>query len=225
MKERLYFALFPRKCAACGEVIDYRHFYCEACEQKLPYIPEERCEYCGVEKKECACAKHKNHYESIIAPFYYEGGARHAALKLKRYSIYAQVLAAECVKVVRRYYASDCFDLVTAVPMRERRLRETGFNHSRALAQRIAEQIAVPYADTLCVLYEGQAQHRLNFSLRTGNVRGIYDIIDGTDLKDKRILLVDDIKTSGATLNECALMLKLHGACSVKAVSAVVGRR
>ena len=66
------------------------------------------------------------------------------------------------------------------------------------------------------------SQHALDYRLRAGNVRGIYDVLEETDVKNKNILLVDDIKTSGATLGECALMLKLYGANSVKAVCAAL---
>ena len=218
MKKLPYFFLFPRKCANCGRVIEHDRFYCPQCREKMPFIGEERCEKCGCDTAICTCRGKSTHYEAIAAPFYYEGGAKRAVLKLKRYPIYAEVLAHEAVEVAKRYYASIPFDAVCAVPMADSRRKQSGFNHSARLAEEITQQLRVPYQELLQCLYAAQPQHRLGVNFRGGNVRGIYDIIDENVLKDKTVLLVDDIKTSGATLGECALMLKLGGAKAVYAL-------
>ncbi|MBR0415441.1 MAG: ComF family protein [Clostridia bacterium] len=225
MKKSLYYWFFPRKCIACGRVIDKDAFYCEGCRQKMPFIAAERCELCGSALEDCRCKKKKLHYDAVLAPFYYSGGAKHAILKLKRYPIYAEALAEECVKVFEDYYGSIKFDAVCAVPMSKPRLKQSGFNHSAALAEEIAARIGVPYMPCLRVCGSAKAQHALDMQFRAGNVRGLYDIIEDTVLQNKSVLLVDDIKTSGATLSECALMLKLGGAKSVYALCAGVAKR
>ena len=225
MKRAAYFWFFPRKCMACGKVIDYRRFYCDTCKAQMPYIEDERCELCGIGKKACTCSKQKHRYESILAPFYYEGGAKNAILKLKRYPIYAEPLAWECVRVLERYYGSIPFDAVCAVPMGKNRLKQSGFNHSAALGKAIARQIGVPYHEMLVKCGNSAPQHELGLNFRAGNVRGMYDITDETLVKDKIILLVDDIKTTGATLDECALMLKLGGAAAVYVMCAGIVKK
>ncbi|MBE6818987.1 MAG: ComF family protein [Ruminococcaceae bacterium] len=225
MKKALYYWLFPRKCIACGRVIDYRQAYCAGCRQKMPFIGEERCEMCGCALKDCRCKKKKMNYDAVLAPFYYSGGAKHAVLRLKRYPIYAKPLAEECVAVFKSYYGSIPFDAVCAVPMSRQRLKQSSFNHSALLAREIATHLQLPYKAYLRLCAKAKPQHTLPMQFRAGNVRGIYDIIEGTDLQNKTVLLVDDIKTSGATLSECALMLKLVGAKSVYALCVSITNR
>ena len=209
---------------SCGRVIDMDSVYCGECQAKMPYITGERCDFCGESKADCSCKKHKHSYSRIVAPFYYEGGARNALLKLKRYPVYAEGLAEECVKVIEECYSDIEFDLITSVPLNKRRKRLNGFNQSEVLAKKIAEKMAVEYSPVLLTLFETKSQHKLKSAFRTGNVRGIYDKIKGESVEGKTVLLVDDIKTSGATLNECALILRLYDAEEVFAVAGAVAR-
>ena len=191
----------------------------------MPRIGENRCLKCGCDKAHCHCGENNPRYEALIAPFYYEGGAKHAILKLKHYPIYAEGLAAECYRVFQSYYGSEHFDMLCPVPMAKRREKQSGFNHSAALAKELAQLTGVPYAEALCVVAPAASQHTRDWRFRAGNVRGIYDIIENTSLEGKTVLLVDDIKTSGATLGECALMLKLGGAKAVYAICAGVAKK
>lgn len=226
MKNRFYYLLFPKKCVSCAQIISPDKYYCENCESKMPYISSERCEECGMSKKDCSHAKIKKYYDGIYAPFYYEGGAKNGILRLKRYPVYAEAFAAECEKVFNGYLQDKSIDFVCAVPMGKHRFRESGYNHSAALGEEISKRINLPFENVLGILYEPHSQHSLPSSFRGGNVRGIYDIICPEEkIKGKNILLVDDIKTSGATLNECALILKLYGANSVYALTAAVSRK
>lgn len=225
MKRRLYFLFFPRKCISCGKVIDAKLFYCDTCRAQMPFIEDERCEYCGCGKEDCTCGKKKHHFDSILAPFYYETGAKRAILKLKRYPIYAEPLAMECARVFKEYYSSIPFDMVCAVPMGKNRLKQSGFNHSAVLGKEIARQIGVPYRELLVKVGKSAPQHELGLNFRAGNVRGMYDVIEESFVKNSVILLVDDIKTTGATLDECALMLKLGGAAAVYVVCAGIVKK
>lgn len=224
MQKPLYFSFFPRKCLSCGKLIDYKAYYCDSCRAQMPFIGEERCEQCGCGREHCRCKHKSTHYEAVLAPFYYEGGAKRAVIKLKRYPIYAEPLAKECAAVFAQYYGSIPFNFVCPVPMGKKRRRQSGFNHSAALAKEIAAQVGLPVQECLTVVGNAKAQHTLDFCFRAGNVRGIYDIIEDNAVSGKVILLVDDIKTSGATLNECALMLKLGGAKAVYALCVSVAK-
>ena len=206
----------------CGAVIEPQADYCEGCRDTMPFITGERCENCGEALKTCTCRKHRFHYQSVIAPFYYEGGAKRAVLKLKQYPVYALPLAKECKSVIEMCYGSEAFDFVCCVPMHPKKQRQSGFNQSEALAREIAKQIGVPFVPALKALFETKPQHSLGNRLRAGNVRGVYDVMEECQVKNKSVLLVDDIKTSGATLNECALMLQLNGARSVRCVVAAI---
>ncbi len=223
--EFVYNLFFPSRCVYCGEVVPMGEYSCDACRSTLPRI-QEPCLYCAEEKSKCTCAKKQGNADSFAAPFYYSGGVSRAVLKMKSKIRYVRPLAEETANTVKRVYADVDFDLVTCVPMHPKRMKQRGFNHAALLAGNIADLLAMPFKNTLKMIYEPKNQHSLSASLRSGNVKGIYDIINEKDVTDKNILLIDDIKTSGATLNECALMLKLYGARRVyAAVCAVSDKR
>ena len=90
------------------------------------------------------------------------------------------------------------------------------------MSEKIVYIRGIPCKRLIDIIYEPEPQHGLPMIMRTGNVRGIYDIIDKENLADMNILLIDDIKTTGASLDECALMLKLYGAEKVYAAVAAV---
>lgn len=82
--------------------------------------------------------------------------------------------------------------------------------------------LEIPLKNVLIKLFETESQHTKNIRNRSGNVFGVYDIKANADVKGKTILLVDDIKTTGSTLNECAWILKIRGAKEVYCVTAAV---
>ena len=112
------------------------------------------------------------------------------------------------------------FDIVCSVPQSPRKRIGTGFDHSGLLAGKVAEGLSVPYVRALKQIKENRMQHTLTLSERRKNIKGIYSVT--ADVKGKKILLIDDIKTSGSTLNECAHILRLAGADDVKCLAFAV---
>lgn len=111
--------------------------------------------------------------------------------------------------------ASMSFDCIVPVPISRERLRERGYNQSALLAQALSEQTGIPCFQRLEKTVHNQTQHRLSAKEREKNVRGVYRAEDCTGL---RILLVDDIVTTGATVRECSRMLYAAGAVHVGVV-------
>ena len=117
--------------------------------------------------------------------------------------------------------AQELVDLIIPLPLHGERLRERGFNQALELARPIARHLRCPIATTVCQrIRHTAAQADLPWKERAKNMRGAFHCSD--DLSGQRILLVDDVMTTGATLDECARTLKLHGATSV--TLAVVAR-
>ena len=115
---------------------------------------------------------------------------------------------------------SEPVDLITWVPLSRRRLRERGYDQARLLAQRVSLLSAIPAEATLEKIRETRVQSTLTEeSVRRANVQGAYRVMPNVDVTGKRILLVDDVATSGATLSECAACLRLAGAESVAALT------
>lgn len=225
--DRALCAVFPRRCRYCGKVITPERQICEDCETNLPHIPVPVCPLCGHTKTDCTCKQKKHKYKSICAPFYYEDAIVQAIhrLKFENKDFLAEPFAADMAACIRREYADITFDSVTFVPFTKRQMRIREWNPSEALAKALAEHLGLPLEALLVKLYETKTQHTLASNMRTGNVFGVFDIADPNAVAGKTVLLVDDIKTTGATLSECAKMLMLADAKAVYACTFAITKR
>jgi len=111
----------------------------------------------------------------------------------------------------------DCF--LAAVPLAQKRLRERGFNQAQALAEELAKIWQIPMA-TQCLekTRETRRQAELSQSERRNNLRGAFVCPDAASIKNKNVVLVDDVVTTGATMEECAKVLRRAGAAKVTGV-------
>lgn len=225
--DRTLCAVFPRRCIYCGQVIVPERRICADCEANLPCIAAPICPLCGHAKADCTCKQKKHKFKAICAPFYYEDAIVQAVhrLKFENKDFLAIPFAADMAECVRREYADLAFDAVTFVPFTKRQMRLREWNPSERLAEALAEQLNLPLEPLLVKLYETKTQHTLESRARTGNVFGVFDTADPHAVAGKTILLVDDIKTTGATLNECAKMLMLADAEAVYACTFAVTKR
>lgn len=215
--------LLPKRCAFCDTIILPWRQSCEACTRQLSFIRPPLCPYCGQHKPSCGCGKRRPIFDKVAAPFYYEAAARSGVLRLKRYDDPdAIAYFAECMRtVVRREYGNETIDGLTYVPMTRRAERQREYNQGHLLAEALAKQLALPVYTALAKIYETPPQKELDFHARSGNVLGVFDVVDPA-VRGKTLLLVDDVMTTGATLSECAKMLKIHGAKRVLAVTVAV---
>lgn len=219
-------AFFPITCAACGEVTEGGEPLCDFCREMLkPFNPIKRCIRCGNEESDCECKYRVFHFDGLIAPFENKDTARLGVYSFKfcRKMSNADYFAKQMALCVKNEYRDIRFDAVTFVPMHKYRFLKRGFNQSRVLAEKIAEALALPLEDTLAVLKAGKRQHDLFGKERVQNVKGRYKA-KGI-LRGKTLLLVDDIKTTGATLDECAKQLYYRGADGVYCVTSLISVR
>lgn len=199
--------------------------FCDACEAALTPAECSTCPRCGAEggdgqpSSRCVvCRERPFHFDSVVALGPYQGVLRDAVLRTKRQS--GERLAAGLAGLLadRRAerLASFAVDAVVPVPMHWQRRIARGGNAPEALAVELARHRGVP-ADVR-VLYQCRKtlpQKDLLQSERFRNVRGAFRVARGYDLRGARLLLVDDILTSGATCSEAAGVLKRAGAASV----------
>ena len=108
---------------------------------------------------------------------------------------------------IKDVYRDREFDLVTCVPMHKDTLRERGYNQAELLAKECARLLGIEYADLLAKTKKNKTQHSIKAAERAKNVIGVYSPIDKNLIKGKRILIIDDIITTGSTLGECARIL------------------
>ena len=211
---------FPHHCFLCGEVIYEHQRVCGDCVHHRPYIYPPICDRCGRNKDDCHCGKHRRTFARCVGPFYHTGVAAQGIYTLKSHGFTDTVegFADEMAEVVRREYGGIPFDLVTAVPLHKRERRERGFNQAQKLGQAVAKRLCLPFEMTLTKMTNTAPQKELKAVQRSGNLLGVFDVC--ADVSGKTILLVDDVITTGATLDECAKMLKIFGAAEVYGVTA-----
>lgn len=208
--------LYPPKCPFCGRILDKRDGgLCDRCQSQLPWTGEE-------ERKMSVdfCDEH-------LAPLWYRGQVPDAVHRYKfeqaqTYSVVFGALMAQCL--ADRW--DEPVDLITWVPLSQKGLRRRGYDQARLLALRVSELSGIPAEATLKKSRDTKTQSTLSEeSARRANVQGAYQVISQTDVAGKRVILVDDVATSGATLSECAACLRLAGAESVAALTLARARK
>lgn len=215
LREHLLGALFPARCVFCGAVIPQHTFACPACTAKAPCVKEPVCTHCGRGKAFCTCRHHTYAFSACAVPYYYEDVVKTGIARFKFYGHQnaANGFAALAFPAVQRMTANTPVDFVTAVPLSRRGLRERGYNQSARFGRALAERLVLPYAETLQKPFDTKPQHTCGGTERWGNVFGAFTV--SADVRGKRLLLADDILTTGATLHECARALLLAGADEV----------
>ena len=199
--ENLLGVFFPRKCPFCGKLTG-KTLLCETCGAALPRCEEVRQ---GADFGRCT------------APLYYEGPVRDAILafkfkaKLGGLDAFGRLMAQTAAE---RY--SGEFDAITWVPVSKKRLKKRGFDQARYLTASMCVDWHVVPLETLRKMTDNPPQSGLeDAAARRANVLGVYEAVSPEQFAGKRLLLVDDICTTGATLGECARVLKAAGAAEV----------
>jgi ComF family protein len=199
VKERLISFIFPKKCIFCGKVISVDNDCCDNCRDKLP-VEYIRCYARGPYR--------------CVASFPYSGMYRKTLLKFKYKSkpVYGKQMAAFLAKDIQNYYDDVDFDLITAVPLHKSQLTEREYNQSEIIAREVARLMSVPYKEVLTKYRNNKRQHTLKGKARAKNVSRVYKVEDKKSVKDKNILIIDDVITTGCTLGACSKVVFKAGA-------------
>ena len=199
--------LFPPRCAFCRALLRRGESdLCQRCQRELPWISGP-------------AAEQKPEFVSLCAsPLWYEGAVRASfhRFKFKGRSGYAQVygrLTAQCV----RDHLSGRYDLITWVPLSPERLKKRGYDQAMLLACATALELGDVAVETLRKVRDAEAQSGLagGAGARRANVLGAYQAADPELVAGRRVLLIDDVITTGATISECARILRTVGAREV----------
>lgn len=224
-------AVFPQRCAMCDRLILPDSLICDECEEKSAQlrVGEDFCRFCGAEKEFCSCRGTASGINGVCAVFYYENEARRAIGEFKFGSQRSKgrFFGEEMAKRAAVCFPDVNFDIVTCVPLSKKGMKMRGYNQSEILAKSVSHTLGVKYSDTLEKTAEIPSQHTLSAEQRKGNVLGAYEVLGGAQnsLCGKRVLLCDDIRTTGSTLGECARVLRDAGSAEVYCVCAAVTRR
>lgn len=216
ISQRVLDTLLPPRCLLCAGDAGL-HSVCAACFADLPHLPIERCPVCALPSPGnhlCGeCLKRPRHFDATHAVY--------------RYAFPADKLV-QALKYSRRLASADFLadalftppittlpDLILPVPLSAKRLAERGFNQSVELARPLARRLDLPLELTAVRRHKHTTpQAALPWKARARNIRHAFEC--DVDLSGKSIWVIDDVMTTGATLDELARVLKLHGAARVE---------
>ncbi len=227
----LYFAVlelvFPNRCAGCGAIIPEGEGFCDYCFEFLPKTAiDTRCKVCGNKKDHCSCKNHIFYFTSATAPYYNQGVAKKAMyiFKFRKKPYFANIFARQMALSVKTDFYGVRFTGIVYVPMPLKKELKRGYNQSYELAVKLSEILNIPLINNaLGCNMKRISQHKTNYRERFKNVKGMY--YPNVSLKGQRLLLVDDIKTTGATLNECSRSLLKAGANEVYCVTGLISKK
>ncbi len=213
LTEIMMHLLFPEKCVLCGKLL---------CRDEL-----DLCRQCRVEAAECPVSRSKYPFmDSWLAVWYYEGNARGSILRYKfhgkrHYALtYGRLLA---MKLQREH--PEGFDLLTWVPVSALRKLSRGFDQVELLAQAVGKELGMKPVRLIKKIRHNKPQSGIvGQAQRRANVLGVYRVEDPLLVQGKKILLLDDIITTGATAGEVSRVLLTAG-CSEVHFGAVAAAR
>lgn len=214
--DQLAALLFPKRCPFCRKVIFPEELACAECLPQLPFL-EEYCTKCG--KGECECARWEySPLDGVYVRFRYVGLVAEGIqrMKFENMPAHARSLSPFLAEALYQGDEPENFDWIIPVPMTKRDIRRRGYNQSELLARFFGKRVGLrSQPDLLCKHRQTEKQHELDEAMRQKNLKGCYRVSEPELVKGKRILLCDDVLTTGSTLREAARTLKEAGAKSV----------
>lgn len=227
--------LYPRRCIGCGETAPSSfHYICWECWSDSARVEPPFCSLCGdpiagtVDHDFIcyACSAEKPAFNGARSAARYDGvvGEALRQLKYEQALWLAPDLATLLHNCIRAEYPNQVFDLLVPVPLHPVRKRTRNYNQSAVLAQELARQIKHKnHPELLKRVRPTISQTNLTAKARLSNVSQAFQHRKKARLAGKNVLLVDDVMTTGATVNACAKALKKGGAASVYVITAARG--
>jgi ComF family protein len=218
----LFDIIFPSKCVCCASPVSLSdRNLCFSCFKKIEYIKDE-CPVCSgvIEDNSCViCSGRKFYPVRHISLVDYSNEVRELLHGIKYNGLKRAVKILSEIAVVWPGLAGVNCDIITSVPMNSNKIWKRGFNQCELIAKSISKEIKAPYMNILLEKNDAGKQNELGYRDRFLNVIGRYKVKSKKIFQDKTVLLIDDIFTSGATVNECARILLKNGAFQVFSLS------
>jgi competence protein ComFC len=222
---------YPPTCEGCGASVGSREYLCGTCKEHAPRILPPFCSRCaepfdGAIGGSFACSNCANqtlHFEAAIAGYRARGVVRRVIHNFKYHKqVYLRHLVSEWLAATLQDSRMDSrnFDVIVPVPLHPARRRERGFNQAELLARSLSRLTELPVMLVLERVRYTTTQTAFDRTERMENLRNAFRLRSARDVRGSRVLLVDDVITTGSTLSECARVLKASGASSVYAATA-----
>ena len=200
--------IYPPKCPFCGRVLEKgEEGLCARCQRTLPWTEghNDPVDFCDVS----------------LSPLRYQDGVRQAVhcYKFRYGRMHSRFLGTLMEQCLHDRW-SEPVGAIVWVPLSRKHRQKRGYDQAELLARRVGELAGIPVLDALEKIRDTETQSNLERpAQRRANVLGAYRVRTGAELSGKRLVLVDDVVTSGATLAECASCLRMAGAESVVALT------
>lgn len=223
-------ALFPKDCTCdvCGAelIADTRVRLCSHCVDTLPFVGEHICLYCGMPLKDESdycnrCQYSRQEFSKNRAPLVYDGDVKRLiyAFKFNQKKYIAETLGALMAdEYLKRSMDAD---IIVFVPMTKEEEKKRGYNQSELLANEVGKRLNMPVLPALVKIRSTSAQKELKGKDRATNLESAFACVFD-QVKNRRILLIDDIFTTGATANECAKTLLKAKARDVSVLTSAI---
>lgn len=226
---------FPKTCPICEEILDKHQEICKKCEKNLRYIEEPKCKKCGKPfeprepdseiKEYCMdCVKKPHIYDFGMAVFQYSEELRESIYRFKYYNqrTYAGFYG-KAMACYGRQIRELGIQVLIPVPISRQRKTARGYNQAELMAWALGRELNLP-VDSYSLIRKKNTlpQKELNEEERRNNLKNAFKIEENV-IKYKKVLLVDDIYTTGSTIDACATVLKQAGAEKVYFISLCIG--
>ena len=223
MKNYLLDIFFPKFCLGCGKE---GTFLCQDCQSCLEILEDNFC-LCETPKRlpeagKCSSCRTKK-LDGLFFAVSYQNKLIKKLIQEFKYEPFIKDLAEPLTNLIISHILSlnegNRFkkgDILIPIPLSKRKLKSRGFNQSEEIDKELSKELKIPViADCLIKIKETPAQMELSGEERQENIKGVFEVIKKEKIQGKKILLVDDVYTTGATMEECAKILKLSGAKEV----------
>lgn len=226
-------SLYPDICPFCGQLLkkEEKGSICRKCKFKLPYIYEPKCKKCGksidrVENEYCwDCEQHRHYFDRGFAVWEHQPVVAQAIYQFKYHNrrIYSRFFAREMVRSYESYIHKWNIDLVVPIPISKTRKRQRGYNQAELLAREISSIMGIPVdVYNLVRTKDTVAQKKLDVRKRKMNLSQAF-VWKGKNKRIGNVLLIDDIYTTGNTIDAAAKVLKAAGAAKVYFLTVSIG--
>ncbi len=214
--EGLLSLLFPPSCVLCGEPCEGLDPVCPDCAARLPQLEGPRCYICQEGLKDPSldlcpvCGTRGRGFElaRALGPYNSGWGTLVRELKFNKEPAIARFLASRLAEYVHREKPFENIDIITYVPMTKADRKTRGFNQAKMLACGLGRKLDIPVRQLLAKVRQTPAQVDLPAAERRKNLRGAFEVVTSGQ---GAVLIVDDIFTTGSTVEECARALKIGG--------------
>lgn len=223
--------IFPRRCPFCDGIVNFGDLICRSCKGRISYTGEDHCLKCGKklldnEREYCRDCMHTVHlFERGRSLYVYNGNVRAAItrFKFRGRKEYSDFFGRDMVKHLGSFIIRCHPDIIIPVPVSKEKMKKRGYNQSELLAESISEQTGIPVNRTLIIRIKNTPPMKeLSRIERMKNLKGAFKI-NVHDVKCRNVLIVDDIYTTGSTIDAMTEELKKAGIQNVYFVALAAG--